>query len=253
MAIDRIPLAFGKSTGGAAIEIQELPAGDQVANQWLMMTPGQIEGLLLEWVSTSSIRVSAGSCTLPTIGTMRLSAAVTKTGISPGANNFLHAYAFMGSGGIDFEFVSTGPSAPYSGKARYKIGDVSRRYIGSVLADASGNIIKFEHSPTQVIYTEGIARNLANGTQTSFTNVSTAGQVPASASIAIFAMTNGGTPAFRVRPVGYANPINSRMYGLTAGAYVVGPVPVGSPGAYEYQVDSGGSGNVDIIGYYLDR
>ncbi|WP_157835141.1 hypothetical protein [Xanthomonas sp. SHU 199] len=35
MATDRIPLAFGKSTGGAAIEIQELPIGDQISPIWV--------------------------------------------------------------------------------------------------------------------------------------------------------------------------------------------------------------------------
>lgn len=41
MATDRIPLAFGKSTGGAAIEIQEVPAGDQLSPIWVASVTGQ--------------------------------------------------------------------------------------------------------------------------------------------------------------------------------------------------------------------
>lgn len=58
MATDRIPLAFGKSTGGAAIEIQEVPAGDQLSPIWIAGVTGQ--NLLINGDMRINQRVFAG-------------------------------------------------------------------------------------------------------------------------------------------------------------------------------------------------
>lgn len=250
---DEIPLAYDKTTGGSPVGLKEIPPGNQLANQWLAMPAGYIEGLLIEWLSGSSIRVTSGACNVPGVATLTFPTAVTKSGLSLGSSAWGHVYAYINSGTPDIEISTTAPSAPYSGKARTKNGDTSRRYLGSILTDSNGAVIRFLHTEGQVTYNEGVTRNLSGGSATTFTAVSLSGQVPITSNLAIIAMTNQGTAAFRVRPVGYNNSINTRMYGITANSYVVGPLPLNNSQTYEYQVDSGSLGNVDLIGYYFSR
>ncbi|WP_126946679.1 hypothetical protein [Xanthomonas sp. BRIP62409] len=140
---DEIPLAYDKTTAGTPVGLKEVAPGNQLGNQWLAMPPGYIDGLILEWVSGSSIRITSGACSIPAVATLTFASAVTKSGIALGASTWGHIYAYLNAGTADFEVVTTGPSAPYNGKARNKNGDTSRRYIGSVLTDASGNIHRF--------------------------------------------------------------------------------------------------------------
>lgn len=140
---EEIPLAYDKTTGGSPVGLKEVPPGNQLANQWLAMPPGYINGMIIEWVSASSIRVTSGVCAIPGVATLTFAAAVTKAGISLGASTWGHIYAFLNGSTPDIEVVTTAPSSPYSGKARNKTGDTSRRYIGSVLTDASGAIHRF--------------------------------------------------------------------------------------------------------------
>lgn len=203
MAIDRIPLAFGKSTGGSAIEIQELPVADQIGSQWLAMPAGYIEGLLLEWVIASSIRITSGACTVPGIGTLTYATAITKTGIALGNSVWGHVYAYSNAGSPDFEVSTTAPAAPYSGSARTKTGDTTRRYIGSFKTDASGAIIKFLHNGAQVSYVGNVSNNLVlNANATTAINIDLSLYSPLTASnVQILFLNNSSTILY----IGYAN------------------------------------------------
>ncbi|WP_414609310.1 hypothetical protein, partial [Stenotrophomonas pavanii] len=90
---------------------------------------GYIDGLKMEWVSGTQIRFTSGSAYIPSLGrALALAAAVTKTP-TLAANTWYHNYVYDNAGTADVEVSTTVPAAPYSGTARTKAGDTSRRYI----------------------------------------------------------------------------------------------------------------------------
>lgn len=107
-----------------------------------------IDGFQMSRPSANSLTMSAGAAYVPGLNKiLTLSSPVTKTGITVAANTWLHCYLFEASpGAADVEWVTTAPSAPYSGRARTKSGDASRRYLGSVRSGAANVIFKFTHS-----------------------------------------------------------------------------------------------------------
>ncbi|WP_414609303.1 hypothetical protein, partial [Stenotrophomonas pavanii] len=90
---------------------------------------GYIDGLKMEWVSGTQIRFTSGSAYIPSLGrALALAAAVTKTP-TLAASTWYHAYLYSNAGTPDVEVTTTAPDTPYSGTARTKAGDTSRRYI----------------------------------------------------------------------------------------------------------------------------
>jgi len=71
---------------------------------------------------------------------------ISASSLSLSASTFYHVYAYLNSGTPTIEVVTTAPASPYKGTARSKTGDTSRRYIGSILTDASGYIFDFIHN-----------------------------------------------------------------------------------------------------------
>ncbi|AMW36141.1 hypothetical protein [Xanthomonas phage XAJ2] len=214
--------------------------------------PGFISGLSLSWVDAHTVRVSAGTAHNQSADLNYRQDAAANLTVPTTASTFFYLYQYQNN---QLEVSTTAPfTTPYAGSAMSKGGDTTRRYLGAVLTDSSGNVVKFQHDGDEILYTEGIARLLPGGTSTTFAAISVGSQVPVGSKTVILAMTNGSaTVPFRVRPIGYRNALNQRMYGLTGSAYVVGPVPLTSGLNIEYQVDSGGSGNIDIAGYKLYR
>ncbi|HEX7956127.1 MAG TPA: hypothetical protein VF508_04240 [Pyrinomonadaceae bacterium] len=153
-----------------------------------------IAGLRLEFVSASSIKVNPGVAFVQGFGRMRVSAAITVASISLGAGAWGHVYLYSNSGVAAVEVVTTAP-VNYFGSAWQKTGDTSRRYLGSVRTDASGNIYNFNHNPqTNFIRyraNQFLApfRVLSNGVATSATDVDCSAVVP---------VTLGGVAYFRV-------------------------------------------------------
>ncbi|WP_372362913.1 hypothetical protein ACCQ10_09460 [Xanthomonas sp. NCPPB 1325] len=252
---EEIPLAYDKTTGGSPVGLKEVAPGNQLANQWLAMPPGYIDGLNLEWVSASSIRVTAGVCNVPGVATLTLAASITKTGLALGNSAWGHVYAYLNGGSPDVEVVSAAPAAPYSGRARTKSGDATRRYLGSVRTNSSGAIYRFDARNGQVLYMEEVVRPLSGGTNASATTVSLAALLPPTSFVAIASMNNTGTAAVRYRPTGagWSATNTGRMYGLLAGTTVVGPLPTDTVQQIDYQADSGGVATLDVLGYILER
>jgi hypothetical protein len=140
------PLKYKKS-GGSAIAFNEFEAGDQIPGEYVVLPKGYIDGLALEWVSGTQIRVTSGAAYVPSLTqVVELPAALTKT-LSGAANTWYHAYIFVSGGAADVELVTTAPAASYSGQARVKTSDTSRRYIGSILTDGSGSVYRFAMTP----------------------------------------------------------------------------------------------------------
>ncbi|WDI91912.1 hypothetical protein [Xanthomonas campestris] len=252
---EEIPIAYDKTTGGTPVGLKEVAPGNQLANQWLAMPPGYIDGMIIEWVSGSSIRVTAGVCTIPGGGTLTYGAALTKAGVSLGANTWGHIYAYLNGSTPDVEIVTASPSAPYSGRARTKAGDATRRYLGSIRTNASGSIYRFDARNGQVIYMEEVVRPLSGGTSATATTVSLAALLPPTSFVSIASMNNTGTAAVRYRPTGagWSATNTGRMYGLLAGTTVVGPLPTDTVQQIDYQADSGGIATLDVLGYILER
>jgi hypothetical protein len=151
-----------------------------------------ITGLVLEWVSTSSIKVKKGAAYVPSVGTnsnnlVVVSADITVTSISLGNSTWGHVYLYDNAGTAAVEVVTTAPVI-YFATVYQKTGDTSRRYLGSVRTDGSGNIYRFQHESDRMFYlvpaNASPFRVLNGGTATTRTNVSLANAVPVTARIA---------------------------------------------------------------------
>ncbi len=224
--------------------------------------PGYIDGLRMEWVSGTQIRVSTGSAYIPSIARIaELAAAVT---LSPtlAANTWYHLYLTITGTSVGVEAVTTAPAAPYFGTARTKTGDTSRRYIGSFLTDASAQIHQFLVSGLNVVYPKAGTgalpfRVLSNKTTAAEDVVSVSGIIP---------MTSSGVFArfFFNRTVGD----NSMIFGPTTGlpklnnitspGAVVFTIPVTSSLVIYIQLqstitDGNGGAYIDVNGYTYDR
>ncbi|WP_323162768.1 hypothetical protein [Stenotrophomonas maltophilia] len=141
---------------------------------------GYIDGLKMEWVSGTQIRFTSGSAYIPSLGrALALAAAITKSP-SLAASTWYHAYLYSNGGTPDVEVTITAPDTPYSGTARTKTGDTSRRYIGSFRTDPSGTIAKFKHNISNgyVAYLAIRDLSLNAGAQITTTTVSLSATIP---------------------------------------------------------------------------
>jgi hypothetical protein len=159
-------------------------------DNWDIGLAGFITGLRLEWVSVSSIRVKPGAAQIPAGDLLISTADITVSSISLGNNAWGHVYLYGNAGVPAVEVVTTAP-AGYFGGAYQKTGVSTRRYLGSVKTDSSGNILNFQHDPltgfVRYLNNPFAAPNevLATGTATAETTVQagpsgpSAGIVPA--------------------------------------------------------------------------
>lgn len=233
----------------AAASAASVAAG---AGLWTMA--GHILGLRMEYVGPASIRVSSGSAWIPSLQqAIEVPTALTLSGLTLAANTWYHVFLYLNGAVPAIEVVTAAPAAPYSGTARAKTGDTSRRYIGSFRTDGSGLIYNFIIQGPQQIYMQEVPRAVAGGNSTTFIPVSLSALVPIVSRSAIVAMTNNGSAAVRFRPASSGFTGATRMYGLTAGAFVVGPLPTDASQNIEYQVDAGGLANLDVVGFAVER
>lgn len=157
---------------------------------------GYIDGLKMEWVSGTQIRFTSGSAYIPSLGrALALPSALTKT-LTLSPNTWYHNFLYSNAGTSDVETVTTLPDTPYSGTARAKTGDTSRRYIGSFRTNASSQIMRFDHSPQAGVISYVTSINnaplhpLATGAAVVQTNVSLSGSIPISGSRASLYVEN---------------------------------------------------------------
>lgn len=173
-----------------------------------MVGKGYISGLQMKWVSATALTITSGAAYIEGSGEVLFSDSdIAKTALSLSASTWYHAYAYDNAGTPDVEIVTTAPAAPYNGTARSKAGDTTRRYVGSVLTDATSNIYKFLRTGDTVMYETSIAAApflvVSSGRATGVTNVACGGAVPVTAkiAIAILAVTNAAADA----PLGNAD------------------------------------------------
>lgn len=149
--------------------------------------PGYIDGLKMVWVSGTALTVTSGAAYIQSLGrVLRVPSDIAKAGLTLSASTWYHVYLFLNGATPDIEIVTTAPTAPYNGTARTKTGDTSRRYVGSIRTDASGNVLLFRHVPSTgtMLYPAAATalRVLSNGGATSSTTVDCSAAVPVTAS-----------------------------------------------------------------------
>lgn len=162
----------------------------------LAPNPAHIQGLGLEWVSGTSLRIHPGAAYIPSTGDVIYNAAaITLTGLSLPASGFAHVYLY-GTGSAATVEVSTTAPVAYAGTCFQKTGDASRRYLGSVLC-ASGAMVKFRHLPEtgEIIYLAGAPATspyllLSGHTASAATAIATAPVAPAATTTRVSAVAS---------------------------------------------------------------
>jgi len=228
--------------------------------------PGYIDGLQMQWVSATAVTVSSGRAYIPSLGYyLDAPNAISLTGLALAASTFYHLYLYNNAGTPAVECVMTAPAAPYNGTARAKTGDTSRRYIGSVLTDASGNVYNFIQNGAHISYqTPGDVspfRALSAGTAVISTSVSLAGVVPVTSALAQLRFLGDPTSAARWSN----NNIPGASTDSGAGTYYILPAAPGSATVTDFPLSAGNlfywntttptGGGVfcDTFGYVYDR
>lgn len=259
----RRPLALVNGAG------TELPSGDLLPLDVLDLTQSFIWGLRMVWVSATSITVTQGGAFIEGRGRVFSSTSdITVSSLSLTASTLYHVYFYSSSGTPAIEVVTTAPASPFAGDARSKTGNSSRRYVGSVLTDSSGNIISFVHSDQlgRIDYRTAIggATNplqvLNNGRATTGTNVSCAAVVSPTATHMSCFMYNDSTTAQTAVFAASDGPTltSANWEGFCAsGAQVSGIIRLDSSQRFSYEYLASPSGTagftVRVNGYYYAR
>lgn len=226
-----------------------------------------IMGLQLSWLSGTSISASTGAAYIPGYGVLEVTAPITLTGITGLAPTALsHVYLYLSGATPALEISSTSPAAAFSGTARTKSGDTTRRYIGSVRTDANGAIYSFVQVGERVMYrfTWGItSRVLTNGMATTATVVDMSSWVPPFSRLVVAKMANTSTTTnagFVIQTAaddvsGSTNFVSMTAVDANATAYVDFPVSMDRTIRYGYLGTAPGNGGayIDVGGYIVSR
>ena len=158
-----------------------------------------IEGLKLEYVSATSVRIKAGACVLPTGSVINTTSDITLSGLTLTASTLYYIYGYdVGGGvlGVDPPSLQR-PATAYRGNARAKGGgtggaldnanpdtepDLTRRHIGTIYASATNVVQRFIVHPDDFVQyiTDYEAGNtiISTGTSNTSNATRTASTVP---------------------------------------------------------------------------
>lgn len=215
-------------------------------------------GLVLEWVSTTSLRVTTGAAHVEGLGrSLTVTSAITKSSLSLSVSTWYHVYLYLNGSSADIEIVTTAPATAYRGTARSKTGDTSRRYLGSVRTNGSGGLREFSHDGNIMRYRENVTaspyRVLAGGTTTSWTAIALSAVVPvtsksAVADVQVVGGTIGTDIASKAAGAGFLTTINPSQRIGTAW-------DIDSSQNIYYKAPASGAGAlyVDVWGYTFER
>jgi len=225
---------------------------------------GDIDGLEMVWVSGTDVTVNSGSAQIQSTGNLiRLTTPIAVTGISLGNNVWGHIYLYDSAGTPSVEVSTTAPDAPYFATARSKTGDATRRYIGSVRTDGSGNIRKFANEPLScsIMYLLAGAgtdyRVLNSGTATTSTTVSMAAVVPLTSTLVLIKASNTDTTLVWTLAQGddVANHGVTGYLATAGGVRSVFPAPLNADqeATYDWPSAPTGAAFIDVLGYWYKR
>ena len=227
---------------------------------------GCIRGLQLQWVSASAVTIGPGIAQIESSGDIVVvSSPVALTGLSFGTSTW--GYFYLKTDGT-VEATTGAPASPYSGTARSKTADTSRRFLGAVRTDSSGNIYRFYHNPTIGYYRyQGVDtgsspfRILSNETNTTVTTKSAAAVAPPqSRMFTAIALNLDTSKPFYLGSADYtvstsAYELNVTLSSGTTSAKTF-TFTCDSSQQISYIKEAAGSGGglyVDVDGFYLER
>lgn len=222
-----------------------------------------ISGLRLIWNSGTSISISTGSCGTEAGTTYSVTTAITKSSLSLSNSTWYHVYLISST---DAEITTTAPATAYLGTARSKTGDNTKRYLGSIKTDGSGNVKNFIHNPftNYIGYTlhdsdDATHRVLATGTATTATAVGLSGVIPTTALFAYVRVINNSD---KILYTSESNGVGGTQntVGLAAGntaaqnAFMIHPVDSSLQIWYVLSAAVGvGGAFIDVDGYFYTR
>lgn len=255
-------IQYSREDGWTVFNVDGAKKVTAVANT---AAPGFINGFKMVRSGTSSLDIGSGTAYIQSIGAnINLPAAITKAGLSLSASTFHHAYLYLNAGVPDVEVVTTAPASPYFGTARSKTGDTSRRYLGSILTDASSAIIEFDHSPESryVSYRFGAAgaapyRVLSGGSATVPTNISLSGAIPTTGVIGLFrginTSTTGAILFFANSTYSGASQQLANVQTAPSGSTFTVELPMPCPAQVVAYTAATGGAFLDVKGYIYER
>lgn len=221
--------------------------------------PGYIDGMILSWNSNTSISVSSGSYYVPSVGfNVNSPATITKAGLALAASTFYHVYGFLNSGVPDVEIVTTVPSSPYNGSAKTKTGDTTRRYLGSILTDASSNVYNFRMAGTTLMY-QGFINNpvmvvLNTGTATAETTVNLAGVIPVGTQVIKARHSNSSNTSSRMNNTSAVFPQYVMNFASLADSFLEFAInPALTVSYWLNAVPASGGVTIQVYGYMVER
>lgn len=233
------------------------------------VSKGYIDGLKLVYTGRRSLTITSGAAYIPGLDrVIDVPAPIVLTGLTLSPSLFFHAYLYDNAGTPAVEVVTAAPTVNYYGTSWHKIGDSTRRYLGSVLASVGSDIYGFRHDPLngKMTYIEGQPGNapfvLLSGYSGAFPGVTinTASVAPATTSTSLLMVVAGNNGNFG--PLDQTTPPNAgpnwgTALGASAGT-IQGPLevnisktPASLAGIYAYT--SSGSISAYATGYYFER
>lgn len=244
----------------AAASAASVAAG---AGLWTMA--GHILGLHMEYVGPASIRVSSGSAWIPSLQrAIEVPSALTLSGLTLAANTWYHLYLYLNGTTPTIEAVTIAPAAPYSGTARAKTGDPSRRYIGSFRSSPSAQVVAFRQAGSLVKYQDTFANSagivLNGGASKVPEDVSTSACVPLTSTTALMNFSSSANQNsvignkdcnFTLAPSG-----GGWLFALNPSSRLSGLIPLASDQTFNYRLaDEVTSGSLlgIVIGYQYER
>lgn len=231
----------------------------------LVQPKGYCDGLKMVYVSGTQIQVTAGAAYVP--GPKRIAELAAATTLTPSlaASTWYHLFLTVSGATVGIEAVTTAPASPYSGTARTKAGDTSRRYIGSFRTMPSGAIAKFTHdlAAAAITYLEDLNAApfaiVAGGTATTPTAASCAAVVPMTSKRAKFLANNNATGQTvfmsNTEAVNSLSTANWLSFITPAGSFYA-EFPLDSSQAFNYlysAAPSGGQAFIRAVGYVYER
>lgn len=225
----------------------------------------KIIGMKLIWNSATSISVDVGSCYAQNSDFIKATSVLTASGLSLSASTWYHAYVYLSAGAPAVEVVVNGPTQ-WKSDAYSKTGNTSRRYVGSIKTDASGNIYKFTHSAdTNYVAYEKFSsdvlpfRVLPGGVATTPTAVSLSGIIPITSFLALVRFTNtADMPLFSSDDGGVSSTQNTLALSVgnvsAQSAFATHPLDASQQFWYAYPAaPTTGAAYLDVLGYYFNR
>lgn len=223
----------------------------------------QINGGQLVWNSATSITIKKNLLACENGDVIEAASDITLSGLSSlAASTFYHVYEYL-SGSTPAGEVSTTAPAAWKRGAYSKTSDTSRRYMGSILTDGSGNIFEFVHYlPINLIEYKDVTitaspfRVLSSANATTVTAVDCSGAVPATSKmVSMIAWSGCDKNIYMSESSALSSTVRKWIFHANENDKIVGYHPLNSSQNFYYLTASGPTGGItaDIMGYIFDR